>query len=128
VNAFGGKEEFVSAMQEIGKRVTDYQEYMGSLTATMVGEGLKHDKRERRRELLAWIWKEDEWKMHAALTEKRLPTIGTWIFECPEFKDWLAGHCSRIFICYGMGRQLLRHIWLTLHSWNGNILHFVRFY
>ena len=89
-NALEGKTEFVSVKEGIKEKSTSYTAAMGSLTAIMGGELLRHDKDDERRAIIAWIWQGKIWEKHDELTHDRIQDTGEWIFERSEFQDWLA--------------------------------------
>lgn len=103
-NALQGKMEFVSVREDIEKRILAYTRAMGSLTATMAGELLRHDKDDERMNILVWLWGGNYWQRHDDLNDKRVSNTGTWIFRSPEYQNWHRGDSSRSLICHGMGK------------------------
>lgn len=103
-NLLTGREEFEEAKKLINVRINEYHQQMGSLTAIMVGEGLKHDALESRQDLLDWIWAGNEWGQHQFVktNKRKVKDIGMWILEDSKFKEWVNG-TSRFLIGYGMG-------------------------
>ena len=104
-NGLQGKKKFVTAKEDIAKKISDYKATMGSLTATMGGELLKHNKDENRKNILVWLWGGEVWRRHDELSATRVANTGTWIIGSPEFQAWKSGDHSRSLICYGMGKK-----------------------
>ena len=101
-NALKGKSEFVSKKLEIKENIRSYMAAMGSLTAIMGGELLRHAKDEDRLAILSWLWDGDIWKRHEDLSGTRVANTATWILGRPEFLGWQRGEPSRHLICHGM--------------------------
>ena len=75
---------------------------MGSLTAIMGGELLKHDKDDERTAMLNWVWGGKYWDRHTKLSEDRVSNTGSWILKTRELRDWQQSLVSRSIICHGM--------------------------
>lgn len=60
---------------------------MGSLTATIGEELLRHDKDDQRKAILDWIWGGKYSDRHVKLCEDRIANTGSWILKTPEFQS-----------------------------------------
>lgn len=116
------KTEFVDAKAEIDIQVQKYHNAMGSLTATMGAELLKHDKEEKRQKILQWLGPDTDWNRHKELSEKRVMNTGKWVLQSPQFQNWW-NESSQSFVCYGI--RIFLHNGTDLFSWSWQIVYYL---
>lgn len=98
---------------------------MGSLTATMTLELLRHDKDDKREKILKWLWEGDKWQWnrHKFLRENRVADTGRWFLCCKSFRDWCSDVGSPVLLCPGL-RMLVQIVSLiTSFSWRWEVFH-----
>lgn len=100
-NFLEGK-EFVVSKRNIDAAAKEYRAQMGFLNVSMTYELLRHDKNEKREKILTWLWKEDYWKRHKNIRERRVSNTGKWFLQSNAFRDWRHGVGSHILVSYGI--------------------------
>ena len=94
--------EFDAARAEIGDAAKRYAESMGYLTVNMVARTLSHAEKQKRTNLLNWIWGGNYWGRHQSFRQKRAHGTGTWLLNSDWYQEWRNGMAPPILICLGM--------------------------
>lgn len=121
-----GDYDFDTLRSNIEEAIKVYQTSMGTLTATMTLELLRHDKDDKREKILNWVWGGDKWQWqwnrHKFLRENRVANTGRWFLSCKPFREWCSGVNSPLLFCPGL--RIPRSTCVTdQYSWSRQVVH-----